>query len=332
MMKALATSLMILLLLSGGIFVNIPFLVQASTEGNSEDGGSNDEGSEGGGSEGSGDTGDGNSNGNGNNETPEPEPEPEPEPIVPEPERQIPLADQPVHCTPEDPDCNGEIDPGFIVPEPEPLPYCDTPEGEAATSCHDRYDFDEVTGLYPCNDGSQVKDPLLCTAKEKPGPDRRVCSALGCPYNPPDPKKGCNKGLFLSSSGICLPKRHYGDRDGNGNGNGDDGTSGGGGQESGSRSINMVPKPGQALLKIFYEDAWSGSVSDGSFDSASYDGSGDSSIAFDCASGDIYSLTIQKGEDDHEVMILIVEDYAKNVLDQGQTSAEFGIVSLSGTC
>jgi hypothetical protein len=33
-----------------------------------------------------------------------------------------------------------------------PLPYCDTPEGEAAQSCHDKEDYDEVTGLYPCND------------------------------------------------------------------------------------------------------------------------------------------------------------------------------------
>lgn len=65
---------------------------------------------------------------------------------------------------------------------------------------------------------------------------------------------------------------------------------------------------GQAVVKIFYEDEWSGSVSDGNFDSASYDGSGDSSIVFDCGNGDIYSVTIQKGEDDHEVMKLIVDD------------------------
>lgn len=37
--------------------------------------------------------------------------------------------------------------------ELESLPYCDTPEGEAAQSCHDRDDYDEDTGLYPCNDG-----------------------------------------------------------------------------------------------------------------------------------------------------------------------------------
>jgi hypothetical protein len=94
----------------------------------------------------------------------------------------------------------------------------------------------------------------------------------------------------------------------------------------------MIPKPGQEIVKIFYDDAWSGSVSDSNFDAASYDGSGDSNVAIDCGSGDIYSLTIQKGEDDHGVMKLIVEDYTKKVLDEGQTSAEFDIVSLSGTC
>jgi hypothetical protein len=31
-----------------------------------------------------------------------------------------------------------------------PLPYCDTSEGEAsAEGCHDRFDFDDETGLFP---------------------------------------------------------------------------------------------------------------------------------------------------------------------------------------
>jgi hypothetical protein len=46
--------------------------------------------------------------------------------------------------------------------ERESLPYCDTPEGNAAQSCHDRDDYDEDTGLYPCNDGSQKTNPDDC--------------------------------------------------------------------------------------------------------------------------------------------------------------------------
>jgi hypothetical protein len=48
-------------------------------------------------------------------------------------------------CISEDVKCNPNIDPRFgekpkPVP-PEPLPYCDTAAGKAATSCHDRYDY-----------------------------------------------------------------------------------------------------------------------------------------------------------------------------------------------
>jgi hypothetical protein len=35
-----------------------------------------------------------------------------------------------------------------------------------------------------------------------------------------------------------------------------------------------------------------------------------------------------KSEDNDEPMILIVEDYSEQVLDQGQTSAEFGSVPI----
>jgi hypothetical protein len=46
--------------------------------------------------------------------------------------------------------------------ERQTLPYCGTPEGDAAQSCHDREDYDEDTGLYPCNDGSQQSNPDDC--------------------------------------------------------------------------------------------------------------------------------------------------------------------------
>jgi hypothetical protein len=43
-----------------------------------------------------------------------------------------------------------------------PEPYCNTPEGRAAPSCHDILDYDQKTGLYPCNDGTQKADPKDC--------------------------------------------------------------------------------------------------------------------------------------------------------------------------
>jgi hypothetical protein len=47
-------------------------------------------------------------------------------------------------------------------------PYCDLVPDDYRGTCHDRYDYDEelerTTGkiLYPCNDGTQEKDPLNC--------------------------------------------------------------------------------------------------------------------------------------------------------------------------
>ena len=43
----------------------------------------------------------------------------------------------------------------------KPNPYCDTPAGKAASSCHDRFDTDE-NGIATCNDGTDKKDPLDC--------------------------------------------------------------------------------------------------------------------------------------------------------------------------
>jgi hypothetical protein len=46
-------------------------------------------------------------------------------------------------------------------PSTGPNPYCDTPEGKAATICHDRYDTDE-NGVATCNDGTHKDDPKDC--------------------------------------------------------------------------------------------------------------------------------------------------------------------------
>ncbi len=98
-------------------------------------------------------------------------------------------------CAEDMSDC--PMHPGIVDPETKPkkpLPYCDTPEGEAATTCHDRYDFDEDTGLYPCNDGTQATDPLECNDVYVPEPPGGFCQALGCPGSPPDPETGCFDG------------------------------------------------------------------------------------------------------------------------------------------
>jgi hypothetical protein len=36
-----------------------------------------------------------------------------------------------------------------------PNPYCDLVPDDYQGSCHDRMDYDQETGQYPCNDGTQ---------------------------------------------------------------------------------------------------------------------------------------------------------------------------------
>lgn len=47
-------------------------------------------------------------------------------------------------------------------PSTGPNPYCDTEKGKAAPVCHDRKDYDQDTGLYPCNDGTNKVDWRDC--------------------------------------------------------------------------------------------------------------------------------------------------------------------------
>jgi len=196
-------------------------------------------------------------------------------------------------------------EPNDVVPAEEPdnddddqydsLPYCDTPEGEAAQSCHDRDDYDEDTGLYPCNDGSQKANPENCPDATRPVIEN----------NDPILRKTISFGTF-SVQGSAGPAEQTGPI--------------------------PIPKAGEALLKIIYEGEWSGNILDSGSDSASYDGTGNYAIIFPCTDKGIYSLSAQKSEDGNDLMQLIVQDSTNATLDQGQTTAEFGIVSLSGEC
>jgi hypothetical protein len=93
-----------------------------------------------------------------------------------------------------------------------------------------------------------------------------------------------------------------------------------------------VPKEGEAMLKVTYDGEWSGNILDSGLDSASYDGTGNYAIVFPCSDFGTYSLSAQKMNEGNDLMQLVVQDYANQTLDGGQTTAEFGIVSLSGEC
>lgn len=92
----------------------------------------------------------------------ETEPEPEPEPNTacmggpPGIDGCPPLEDEPT-------------EPSLPVsPSHKPLPYCDLMPDDFQGSCHDRRDFDDITGLYPCNDGTQKKDYHQCIDASNP--------------------------------------------------------------------------------------------------------------------------------------------------------------------
>jgi hypothetical protein len=92
-------------------------------------------------------------------------------------------------------------------------PYCDEVEDDYSGSCFDRYDTDDITGLYPCKDGSQVSDPQLC---ESASESEIQLNELGggaapCLYDTSLPQcmpinGKCNDGYGMNEDGRCFPQ------------------------------------------------------------------------------------------------------------------------------
>lgn len=90
--------------------------------------------------------------------------------------------------------------------------------------------------------------------------------------------------------------------------------------------------PDKAFLFINSNTGWSATVLDSGGDSFTQDGSGDSSIGFECIPGFMssYSISVQKQEETGFLSIAIIQN--GNILDRGETTAAYGIASLSGNC
>ncbi|MGH9963820.1 MAG: hypothetical protein ACRD5E_03190 [Nitrososphaeraceae archaeon] len=124
------------------------------------------------------------------------------------PERNVCLAGASTHeC--ETP--NPELDPPIQGSDQgQPNPYCDTPEGKAATECHDRFDVSEETGLATCNDGTQRADPLDCpdvTANENDefAPDEDCLFDVDQPKCTPPEGVECPESFGTNEDGQCFP-------------------------------------------------------------------------------------------------------------------------------
>jgi hypothetical protein len=82
-----------------------------------------------------------------------------------------------------------------------PNPYCDTERGKAAPVCHDRLDYDQETGLYPCNDGTQKVDWRDCKDASGFSNNRDTSSS-----NIPECQNGVIQECVITEIGlICKP-------------------------------------------------------------------------------------------------------------------------------
>ncbi len=86
-----------------------------------------------------------------------------------------------------------------------------------------------------------------------------------------------------------------------------------------------------AKLVIHSNTDWSAVVQDSNFVQRSVDGFGIRSIDFYCGSfGGIYSHVVQKSTDYGVLNVYVAQD--GRILKQAHTAADYGIVSIAGTC
>lgn len=116
-------------------------------------------------------------------------------------------------CAEDMSDCpnHPSLPPPLESPSPDPLPYCDLVEDDPSYTgpCHDRQDFDDITGLYPCNDGTQEEDWRDCgdayVPPEQPcDPATDInCESVSCIPEDPEPcVPQCKEGFELEN-GKC---------------------------------------------------------------------------------------------------------------------------------
>jgi hypothetical protein len=109
------------------------------------------------------------------------------------------------------------------------------------------------------------------------------------------------------------------------------------GQKATTPTLNSIVESSKAtsnkaFLFVNSNVGWSATIVDPEGDSFTQNGSGDSSIEFECIPGfmNIYSLSVQKQTETGFLSIAIVQN--GTILDKGETNATYGIAQLSGNC
>lgn len=85
-----------------------------------------------------------------------------------------------------------------------------------------------------------------------------------------------------------------------------------------------------AILLLYSNSYWSGSLRDSGGDSSTIDGRKVQKIPFECLSGGVYSMTFQNKNDWGYLVLAVIQD--GKLLDSKATSADYGVVSLVGKC
>ena len=91
---------------------------------------------------------------------------------------------------------------------------------------------------------------------------------------------------------------------------------------------NIMPE--KAVLLIYTDSSWSGSILDTSVSSATKEGFGDTRIEFDCSNSGIYSMAFQKMNTGGYLLLAIIQN--GKLLNAKSTTAEYRLVSIAGQC
>jgi hypothetical protein len=84
------------------------------------------------------------------------------------------------------------------------------------------------------------------------------------------------------------------------------------------------------LLVIHSDTSWSAVVQGSDFVQESVDGSGSRAIEVKCDLGGIFSHVVQKGTEEGALNVYMAK--GGHIIKQGSTSADYGVVSVAGTC
>jgi hypothetical protein len=102
--------------------------------------------------------------------------------------------------------------------------------------------------------------------------------------------------------------------------------------ETKSATENSTNNPNKAYLMVVSDTTWQASIMDSENDFTTIDGTKTRTLEFECTPGSFstYSVSVQKQTEPGFLFLWLLQ--GGPIIDKGSTSAQYGIVSLSGEC